>query len=303
MTRWLFLALCLVFAAPPARARLVLPPQLADLSLAQTESGTPAREAGADTDLSQPQVTERHSLTINVPSRQLLSLHEMHVETCRKLGGHILESRVISDAYGGGAHLRVRVPNHVLDTFLETLRQGPARIVRHTREGEDRTRTLTDLDGRLKAKRTFRDSLIRMLEMKPSSDVQEVLKIEKEVSRVQQEIEEPTSNEAYLEMMTSRTTLDISYGIPESEEGVDLSPLGRGWARAKALFVQNLSEMLILGGRFLPWILGGLFLLAALFVIVRRRCGSPGKDSFFARIKQRFTRKPPPAADLGDEDS
>lgn len=127
----------------------------------------------------------------------------------------------------------VRVPSAQLDAVMDSVgRIGD--VKRQSTSAEDVTDQYADLEARLESKRALRDRLRALLDR--ANSVQNVLSVERELSRVQGDVE---SMEARLERLQSQvalSTLDV-----ELREARVLGPVGylfKGlWWGVKKLFV------------------------------------------------------------------
>lgn len=84
------------------------------------------------------------------------------------------------------------------------------RVVSSATESEDLTRALVDTEARLRAQTTLRDRLQTLLATR-SGSLEELLKVESELARVQGEIDAEQSNLAVMRTRVATSRLTISY--------------------------------------------------------------------------------------------
>lgn len=133
--------------------------------------------------------------------------------TAEALGGFVENSSVSGDDEEAFAEITIRVPQ---DEFLNAL----ARIrrlgeVRDENLGaQDVTEQFIDLEARLRASLREEESLLNLLER--ATDVDDVLIIERELSRIRSDIERVQGQLNFLERRVSLATLSISLFTPFS---------------------------------------------------------------------------------------
>lgn len=99
------------------------------------------------------------------------------------MGGVIARS---NDDGKDDAHVSLRVPSHRLDETMDSVsRYG--HVERRTTNSQDVTETLLDLDGRIASLAATRDRLRQLLAR--SEAIRDVLEVERELGRVQSELE------------------------------------------------------------------------------------------------------------------
>ena len=136
-------------------------------------------------------------------------------DIAKQFGGYI-ESQ--SDSGETQADIIVRVPTDSLKSAIVSL-ESIGNVISRRVSSEDVTEQYVDIDARLKTKTVLRDRLRALLDR--AQDVTDVLAIEKELSRVQADID---SMEARLKALEGRVELaSITVSI---EKKVILGPLG-----------------------------------------------------------------------------
>lgn len=161
-----------------------------------------------------------------------------------KAAGGYIEStneQAGSGRYGSGPSitLRLRVPSNKLQSFLGDL-SGMGKVTSKSLSSEDVTDKYIDTEARLATKKQLRDRLQQLL--KKAVDVKDIMAIEKELNRLQGDIDSMT---ARLKSMKGKVdyaslTVELSPIPPEVIEEVP-GPLGYLWEgiswSVKKLFV------------------------------------------------------------------
>ena len=110
----------------------------------------------------------------------------------------------------------VKVLPENLDRFLQKIR-GLGELKNQTLGTEDVTRAYFDTDARLKNARVMEERLIEMLKTK-TGKVSDLLQVEKELSRVREDIEKMQGELKYLDSQVQFATVTISLAEKDMEE-------------------------------------------------------------------------------------
>lgn len=180
------------------------------------------------------------------------------------------------------AHISMRIPEHELSSFLASI-EDQGNILRRNQHGFDVTEEYVDNHSRLRNQKAHEARLLELYDK--AETIEDMLKVEGELSRIRTAIERLEGRQNYLEHVTS--TIKVSLELVQVEEEVFLSDrqsvsmIQEAWlgfkksvkdifAYGERAFVQSIS--------FIPYLLllsGGVLL--AIF-IVRRFPRSPKKD-------------------------
>ncbi len=147
-----------------------------------------------------------------------------------KKGGYIESENLIN---AKRAIISIRIPSSILNTTLDGISQFGVELSRQI-TSEDITESYIDTDARLKNAIALRDRLRKLLDR--AMNVQDILSIEREMTRVQAEID---SMEGILKSLKSR--VDYSLISVEFKTETILGPIGYigyglGWV-IKKLFI------------------------------------------------------------------
>lgn len=269
-----------------APAAPVSPPQA-------TEAAATSAEAGASSGAPAPEVQPVSAIAysyryaLDLPSDQVNAMRSRHEAACVEAGPRvcqILGSE--SQAYGDdqvSATLRLRATPAWLTTFRAGL-EGQAgdaggRIASSQTDAEDLSRSLTDTEARLRALETLRDRLQQLLATR-SGPLEQLLQTERELARVQGELDATRSALAVLRDRVTMSQLTITY---QSEtrfaSNSAFSPVGNALANSLRVFMATLGGLIYLVAGLLPLAL----ILLPVGWLVRR----------WVRIRRE--RRPPPA--------
>ncbi len=235
-------------AAPPA------PPPAPGMAAADMERVTvtgsrfagnaapyePAPDAGAgagpDTGGAQPEgmlLAYSYSVGFELPARNVAAMREQHEAECRAAGPRlclVLGGSVSGDGedyvYG---NLSIRAEPEWLagfrDGLAEDAEEADGRIADSSTSTEDLTRSIVDTEARLRAQETLRERLIALLE-RPSDEIDDLLAVERELARVQGQIDSARSTLAVMRARVDMSRLDLSYrAAPRAVSSAAVNPV------------------------------------------------------------------------------
>lgn len=225
----------------------------------QATEGAEAAEPEATT----PLLAYAYAYTLELPAAQVSPVMAAHQRACVEAGPAVCQvvgasvSRPSEDRVF--ARLQLRARPDWLDRFRQGL-EGDAEAaggdISDSRiETEDLSRAIIDTEAHLSAKTTLRDRLQAILASRPG-DLQQVLEVERELARVQGEIDAARSN---LEAMrtrvrTSRLTLDYrSQGVLAPDDAV--WPLKSALENALSVFFGAVGALVLFVAGALPFVL------------------------------------------------
>lgn len=190
----------------------------------------------------------------------------------RQYGGYLAESSVAGTA---GSHRsgrwKVRVPVERFDTFVDAVAHL-GELQKRATGSQDATEEFYDLEARLKNKHVEEDRLIKHLE-ETAGELKEILEVERELSRVREEIERMEGRRRLLENLAALTTVTINL----FERNDYIPPIAPTFGQQIARTFNGSVEALVsLGKAFVllavalaPWLPLLLLLAGAIWVFVR----------------------------------
>lgn len=126
------------------------------------------------------------------------------------------------------AYVTIRVPADKLDSLTKTL-SGLGTIIAQTESASDVTEQAIDLDARLGNLRA-EEARLRTF-MKRATKVDDLLAIERELTRVRGDIESMDAQLTYLKRQAARATLSVTL----TEPGPVITPAGSTWGMREAI--------------------------------------------------------------------
>lgn len=240
-------------AAPPPPAMMAEPAMEAsgNASQAPVEAGEPVSY-----------LAYRYDYTVRLPGEGLAGLHGAHVAACEAAGLNqcqvIHASTQNAGTENARANLRLRAAPAWIARFREGLSEeleGAGGSVISEQTGvEDLTTQIVDGEARLRARITLRDRLQTMLEQREAR-LEELIQVERELARVQSDIESRESLIAALRLRVSMSELSVTYHpqlTPASRSNFD--PVREAIESMSRTFAESLATLISFMAALLPWL-------------------------------------------------
>lgn len=207
-----------------------------------------------------------YSTSLQMPARNVRSVMEAHEAECRAAGPaicQVLNSGV--NEYGENninASLYIRAVPDWLATFRGGLeddaRAANGKIVSANVSSEDLTRAIVDTEAQLRAKRTLRERLENLL-ANQTGDVGDLLAVERELARVQAELDSAQSNLEVMRKRVSMSTLSLGYSsTPVALSQNAFAPIGAAFTAFFGIFSRALAGIIRGVAFFTPYVLIGV---------------------------------------------
>lgn len=198
--------------------------------------------------------------------------------------GFVLSSSTYAQGEEGKrqtATLTVQVPSERFDQFLNQVRTSPlvVKVEREQLQSQDVTDEYLDLDARLRNLQATEQRYLALLDR--ASTIEEILRVEQELSRVRYEIEQVTGRKQYLERHIAYAQATITLvPVPATQEArgpaFDLArSAARAW-RASLEFIGGVAEIAVMLVVFFWWLWPVLAILTVLALRWRGRRQAPG---------------------------
>ena len=214
----------------------------------------------------------RHDISIMTAAEAVESAWQQAQVACVAAGCEVLASVVSRDERRrpSSASLQARVPPGALDAFLAKVTKVGS-VGHHAQTADDKTDEVIDTDARLKNMVAFRDRL-RGLLATPGARLKEVIEVERELVRVQSELDSSTSRRKALSQQTDMVHVNLNFQATASvlETGIWV-PVREAVLGAGRVFADSLAKIIALAVFLLPWVLVALLLFVVVQAIRRRR--------------------------------
>ena len=163
-----------------------------------------------------------YGLGLELPGNRLASVMDAHAQACTAAGPAVCQLMNVSregdpDVFISGS-LTLRARADWLQTFIaqaeESADEAGGEVRSRTTSAEDVTRQMVDTEARLTALRTLRDRLQEILRSRPGR-LSDLLEVERELARVQGELDATTSALAVLRQRVDMSELQIGYTMAD----------------------------------------------------------------------------------------
>lgn len=275
-------------APPPVDAD-----QSANTSTATPGANQPNQPAGPTPVL---YLAYTYALGLELPSQRLSAVMDRHVQACQAAGPRLCQ--LISsnrtgdpDSYMEG-YVSLRGEPNWLNNFKAGMAQqadeAGGRIISENTTSEDLTRQIVDTEARLRAQTALRDRLQELLRSRPGR-LADLLEVERELARVQGDIDSVQSTLAAMRTRVSMSELTLTYRSSPRAAGSDtLEPLRQAFANFLGIIVAGFAAIITIFAALIPF---AIVLIPLGWLLLRWRRQRGGR--FFNRKNQ----APPPAAE------
>ncbi|MBM7554072.1 DUF4349 domain-containing protein [Thalassobacillus pellis] len=146
------------------------------------------------------------------------------------------------------AHIKLRIPQGNFQAFIDSLKSYSDKIISREVSGRDVTEEYVDLESRLTAKKKVEERLLEFMD--GAKKTEDLIRISRDLERVQAEIETILGKMKYLENQSEFSTITLSI----EETKVTVPSLNEGglntWEKTKQAFVQSLNGLT----QFVSWV-------------------------------------------------
>lgn len=239
-----------------------------------------------------------YAMGLEVPSDRLSGVMDRHIEACQTAGPRLCQ--LVGSSRSGdpesfmNGSVYLRGEPAWLRTFMAGINaeaeQAGGRVTSRSVGSEDLTRQIVDTEARLRALTSLRDRLQALLRDRPGR-LADLLEVERELARVQGELDAITSSLAVMRTRVSMSDLNLSYQSEPRSVGSDtFRPLRDAFAGFLGIVVGGFAAIITIIAGLIP-ILIVVLPLAWLILRWRRRRGG----RFFTRHNTAAETPPPQA--------
>lgn len=195
-------------------------------------------------------IAETHSMQIETPYDQLQARYQRDFKKCVELGCQITNSNITLES---GGNINARIDPEKLGAFLDFLAEGQGKILNHSVSADDYTMEYSDTETANANLVALRNRLATLLNTR-AENVDDILRIEQELNRLQTRIDQNTARLKILSTMTSMATVNLSYSVEYRPAEVKPYELKNTWSRAAQKFLMGIDRMIQFVFAALPWI-------------------------------------------------
>jgi len=220
-------------------------------------------------------IATSHHFVLETAEAELPKVWESVQEFCRTIGCDIVSSSINKktpyEPPSGSLFVRV-VPQDV-KRLLDYLNKVGT-IIQQTTESEDKTSIVIDVEAKIKNLTGLRDRLRAMLAGR-SGSLKDVVEVERELSRVQSELDSLAARRKVLANETEKVAVEIDFRSKQSiaETGAFV-PILAAWHEAGRVFAHSIAAVITFIVFIAPWlviIVPGIWFVPKLFRKVFRK--------------------------------
>ena len=223
---------------------------------------------------------------LEVPPSAVAATMKAHQDACAAAGPALCQVLGAStNAYGEydiRAHLQLRGEPRWLAQFRAHLdndaQKAGGKITSSNVTTEDLTRQIVDTEATLRAESTLRDRLQKLLASRPGK-LSELLDVERELARVQGEIDATQSNLAVMKTRVAMSVLDVDYtsaGAPVTD--TTFEPIKKALVTFFRYIAEGIGLMITLIAVLAPWALVIGFVAWLILRLRRKRPAAPAAE-------------------------
>lgn len=244
-------------AAMPAAAPMSAPAPAEAMDAGMAEramapEGAPGEATNGAPDATPKYLAERQYWTYELAETDIEPRWQAHMKLCQA-DCEVLGANLSKSAYAPvQAHLLLRVGRPGAAKLMTAM--GDTGISERRVEREDKTMQVVDTEARLKNLAELRDRLRGLLATR-SGALKDVLETERELARVQGELDAITAQRRVLANETEKILLEATYrATPRLGETGAMQPLVEAWHDVGRAFAQSLGAALLFLVQVLPWL-------------------------------------------------
>jgi len=203
-----------------------------------------------------------YSTQLEAPARAVPALLKAHQDGCTAAGPSVCQvlgasTNAIGEDEVSGT-LNLRADPKWLAAFRAKLegdaKAAKGKLVGQSVSTEDLTRAITDTDATLKSRKTLRDRLIGLLATRDGK-LSDLLEIERELARVQGEIDSYESNLAVMRGRVTMSDLTVNYTSESAPvTGGTFSPITNALTGFMGTVASGIGAIIALIALVLPWL-------------------------------------------------
>lgn len=221
-----------------------------------------------------PMLAYSYEYGVSLPERQVDVLRRRHEEACVQAGPSVCQVISTSIADRGEGAVRGDLSMRAAPAWLKRFRDGlegdargaGGRIETSDVTSEDLSRDIVDTEAQLRAKTTLRDRLQALLAGRPGR-LADLLAVERELARVQGEIDSTQSQLAIMRGRVAMSEITLTYQARDIVGSTVRSPLSRSVGGFFGMMAASLAAMIDIVAVGAPWAL----LAGGLLWLLRRR--------------------------------
>jgi hypothetical protein len=205
----------------------------------------------------------RYDYAFSLPVKSVASTAKSHAQICMDAGPRLCQvlgsnTHAQSEDYVS-ASLRLRAEPKWLEQFtgnmIASVESAKGEMTNSGTSVEDLTRSILDTDARLRAQTTLRGRLEGLLETR-NAELKDLLALERELARVQAQIESATTTLKVLRKRVSMSAVTINYQTKQvAISSATIGPIGRSFKNFFGTIAYGIASVIDFIAAILPWLI------------------------------------------------
>jgi hypothetical protein len=243
-------------AAPGAAPAPAAPPPPTDGASAPAQQG-PSQPTGPSPVL---YLAYSYGIGLEIPSQRVTSVMDAHIQSCQAAGPRLCQLIGSNRSGDPESYMEGYVQLRGEPTWLRTFMAGidaqadaaGGRVISETTNAEDLTRQMGDTEARLRAQTALRDRLQELLRSRPGR-LADLLEVERELARVQGDIDAVQSSLAVMRTRVAMSELNLQYrSVPQSLRSDTFRPLRDAFANFIGIIVTGFAAIITIIAGLIP---------------------------------------------------
>jgi hypothetical protein len=204
-----------------------------------------------------------HFVTVDIKEENILPAYKSTIEACindTENNCTILDSRISSGKYPS-AYIRLRIKPEGVKGIV-AIASSKGKVIQESTHVEDLAKPVVDNKKRLKMLESHHGRLL-LLQEKASNDIESLIKVSSELSKVQSELEQAMGENAFLLQRVNMDIVNINFQVKLSRS------FWKPICRSLSSFSNNLSDGISGTIVAVAYLLPGLILIFLLFIFIR----------------------------------
>ena len=218
---------------------------------ALARSAPPSQMALDRSKMGNRRIAETHDMVVELEPEQLKSRYDRDFQKCLALGCEITNSNAQSRR---SAFINARIAPENLAEYLDFLGSGPGQLEEHSVRADDKTLQYIDTESKIKNLEQLRARLITLLNSEKTKTINEVLQIERELNRVEQQLDSANGTLRHLLTITGKATVNSRYNVPYQDFDIKYYEFKNSFKRGYQQLLNSTSEAVRFVGGIIPWI-------------------------------------------------
>lgn len=219
-------------------------------------------------------IQETFDVSVLGPNKDVKKVYNDIISLCGNKFCEIENSNLYTggDQYSGS--IRFKVDHTYLDSFFSKsdaiYGDLSFSITSKSRSSQDRTSQFEDIKARREAQVVLRDRLNKLVSDYSGRDIRSLLEIERELARVQGQIESMDAQMRSISFVTDRATVNVNIsGKVEYSPRPTQSAIMKAINDAYGIMEKNIANMIRIASALLPWIALSLFIILGIKIYRR----------------------------------